>query len=99
MNKRLWSILTDDMDHCFFTGANEVERHHVYSQMGGHVRDRCEKYGFVVPLRPDLHPNGTRAGGDAPLVDKILKIKCQEYYEANIGTREDFINEFGRSYL
>ena len=27
--KKLWSIFTDDMDTCIFTGSNVVERHHV----------------------------------------------------------------------
>ena len=29
--KRLWSIFTDDMDHCMYTGQYGVERHHVFS--------------------------------------------------------------------
>lgn len=28
--KRLWSIFTEDMDSCMFTGAMPVERHHVF---------------------------------------------------------------------
>lgn len=99
MGKKLWSIFTSDMDHCLFTGSSEVERHHVFSQMGGGVRERCEKYGYIAPLRYDLHPNGARAGTDAPLVDKVLKKKCQEDYEQKHGSRQDFIKEFGRSYL
>ena len=55
MAKRLTSVFTDDMDRCFFTGSTCVERHHIF---GGSNRKLSEKYGFVVPLRPDLHPNG-----------------------------------------
>lgn len=96
MAKRLTSILTDDMEHCMFTGSNQVERHHVF---GGSNRKRSEKYGFVAPLRPDLHPNGVHAGPQAKEVDKKLKMMCQEYYEAHYGTREKFIAEFGKSNL
>lgn len=45
-------------------------------------------------------PNGARADGRyAKDIDTHLKRKAQEYYEENIGTRDDFIREFGRSYL
>ena len=94
--KRLKSVFTDDMDHCIFTGNTPVERHHIF---GGANRKRSEKYGFVVPLRPDLHPNGVFAGKDAKEVDLKLKTMAQEYYEAHYGTRNDFRKEFGKSYI
>lgn len=96
MAKQLTSVFTDDMEHCMFTGVAPVERHHVF---GGVNRKRSEKYGFVAPLRPDLHPNGVFAGKYAKEVDMELKKKAQTYYEEHYGTREDFIREFGRSYL
>ena len=94
--KRLHSVLTDDMDHCMFTGCAPVERHHVF---GGSNKKLSEKYGFIAPLRPDLHPNGVFAGKHAKEVDTRLKTMCQEYYEEHIGTREQFIDEFGKSNL
>lgn len=95
--KRLKSIFTDDMDHCMFTLSNTVERHHVF---GGFNRERSEKYGFIAPLRPDLHPNGVHANPDLSVrVDMALKQTCQKWYEENVGTREEFIAEFGRSWL
>ena len=94
--KRLHSVFTDDLDHCMFTGCAPVERHHIF---GGSNRDRSEKYGFIAPLRPDLHPNGVFAGKDAKAVDLRLKTMAQEYYESHFGTREQFIKEFGKSVL
>ena len=96
MAKRLTSVLTDDMDHCMFTGSAPVERHHVY---GGPYRKKSELRGFIAPLRPDLHPNGVFAGQSAKLVDTMLKEMCQKYYEAHYGTREQFREEFGKSFL
>lgn len=96
MSKKLWSVLTDDMEHCIYTGSNIVERHHVF---GGSNRTKSEKYGFVAPLRPDFHPNGVHAGQCAKLVDIELKQKCQTYYEEHCGNREQFIKEFGKSWL
>ena len=40
MSKKLWSVLTDDMDHCMYTGSNVVERHHVF---GGSRKISSEK--------------------------------------------------------
>lgn len=96
MAKRLFSVFTDDMDSCIFTGASPVERHHIF---GGSNRAKSEKYGFVVPLRPDLHPNGVFAGKNAKEIDTHLKQMAQEYFEAHYGTREQFREEFGKSYL
>lgn len=86
------------MDHCLFTGTSPVERHHVYG--GSRARKKlCEKYGFIAPLTPTLHPNGSLAGRGSKKIDKILKQQCQRYYEDHYGTREDFIREFSKSYL
>lgn len=95
--KRLFSVFTDDMDHCFFTGTAPVERHHIF---GGSRKKSSEKYGFVVPLRPDLHPNGAQADrSKAKEIDLYLKQKAQKYFEENYGTREEFREIFGKSYL
>lgn len=96
MSKRLWSVFTDDMDHCYFTGTDPVERHHIF---GGVNRKNSEKYGFIVPLRPDIHPNGVYAGQSAKLIDVKLKTMAQEYFEREYGTRDDFRRIFGKSYL
>lgn len=96
MAKKLWSVFTDNMDQCIFTGSWVVERHHIF---GGPNRKKSEKYGFVVPLRPDMHPNGVYAGSNAKEIDTKLKEMAQTYWEEKIGTREEFRKEFGKSYL
>lgn len=94
--KKLWSVFTDDMDTCFYTGSPYIERHHIF---GGSNRQRSEEYGFVIPLRYDLHPNGANASQAGKLLDSELKQMAQKYYEENIGTREEFTSEFGKNYL
>jgi len=76
-----------------FTGTTMVERHHVF---GGANKKLSEKYGFIAPLRPDLHPNGAQAGANAREIDIKLKRMCQNWYLEHIGTKEDFIREFGK---
>ena len=97
MAKILTSVFTDDMDSCIFTGSPYIERHHIF---GGSSRNASEKYGFVVPLRYDLHPNGARADRRyAKQIDTHLKEMAQTYFEEHFGSREDFRAIFGKSYL
>lgn len=96
MAKRLWSVFTDDMDHCFFTGYPGVERHHIF---GSSRKEASEKRGFVIPLRPDLHPNGVMFDRRNKDIDSRLKQMAQTYYEEHYGSRAEFIKEFGISYL
>ena len=91
--KRLWSIFSGDMDRCMYTGERNVERHHVFRHTSAE-RMRCEEYGFIAPLRPDLHPDGARAGKYAARVDGDLKKRCRDYYLKNYGSEEDFMREF-----
>ena len=59
MAKKLWSVFTYDMDHCYFTGSPYVERHHIFEGRQGY-KEKSENRGFIMPLRYDLHPNGVR---------------------------------------
>ena len=96
--KRLKSVFTEDMDHCYFTGSPCVERHHIF---GGNRKKLSEKYGFIIPLRPDLHPNGVFCtwNEDIRCLDIRIKQMAQKYYEAHYGSRGEFRREFGKSYL
>ena len=76
-----------------YTGRYGVERHHVFSHTHNE-RTLCEHYGFIAPLRPNLHPNGVHAGKEAAVVDRELRRKCKEYYIAHYGSEERFREEF-----
>ena len=54
-----------------------------------------------MPLRYDLHPNGVRfkRTQENSTIDLQLKRMAQEYYETHYGSREEFRQEFGKSYL
>lgn len=100
MAKRLWSVFTEDMDHCYFTCSPYVERHHIFEGRQGYKK-KSEARGFIVPLRYDLHPNGAgfQATPENGQIDSKLKCMAQEYYESHYGSRKDFRQEFGKSYL
>lgn len=73
-----------------------MERHHIF---GGSLRRASELYGYVVPLRPDLHPNGVFAGKHAKEIDVYLKQAAQRDFEKRHGSRERFREVFKKSYL
>ncbi len=113
MAKRLTSIFTEDMDYCFFTGSPYKEIHHIFNKW---AKKYSEQYGYTIPVRYDLHPNGAR-WKDSPEqqailralcardfynyknLDEYMKMHCQKHWEANTGTRQEFIQTFGRNYL
>ena len=74
MAKRLWSVFTEDMDHCYFSGSPYVERHHIFEGRQGY-KEKSENRGFVIPLRYDLHPNGAsfKATPENQQIDDKLK--------------------------
>lgn len=98
MGHNLWSVFTEDLSHCYFTGSYFVERHHIF---GGANRKKSEIYGFVIPLRPDLHPNGVHYDPKNlyGVTDLMLKQMAQTYFENNCGTRNNFRAIFGKSWL
>lgn len=93
---KLFSVLTDDLEHCIITGSNNVAIHHVFGKS-----ERClsEQYGFLVPLRPDWHNMTHYSVHMDRNFNESLKRKAQTYYESHYGSREQFIKEFGKSYL
>lgn len=101
------SIFTDDMNTCCITGrTGHVERHHVF---GAANRTRSTFYHFIAPLDCSIHPNGAYrddkkckelTGKTVKQIDLELKQYCQRYYETELKkTREQWIEEFGKSYL
>ena len=84
MSKKLWSVFTDDMEHCYFTGTPYVHRHHIFY---GSLRPKSEN----APDSVHMNPNHG--------LDLRLKQMVQKHFEENCGTREDFRRIFGKSWL
>lgn len=98
MPKKLWSVFTDDMEHCYFTGTPYVHRHHIFY---GSLRPKSEKYGYIIPIAYYLHENAPDSVHMDPNqgLDLRLKQMAQKHFEENCGTREDFRRIFGKSWL
>ena len=98
MSKRLWSVFTNDMEHCYFTGTGYCHRHDVFY---GAYRLKSEEYGFVIPIASYLDENEADSvhGNPNQGLDLKLKQMAQQYFEEHYGTREEFIRIFGKNRL
>ena len=67
----------------------------------GSRRKISERYGFVIPLAPYLHEFQKGSVHDNPNhgLDLELKQMAQRYFEEHIGSREEFREVFGKSWL
>lgn len=97
--KKLFSVLQEDLSVCYVSKSTNVAIHHIFP--GNGRRKLCEKYGFIVALRPDYHNMSNYSVHALPNygLDLVLKQKAQSYFEEHYGIRGDFIKKFGRSYL
>lgn len=82
---------------CYICGTTcNLEKHHVYL---GANRKVAEKYGLTVWLchyHHQDHKEGVHHNKE--MMDRLHRLG-QKYFEKRIGTREDFLREFGRNYL
>jgi len=76
---------------CYFCQRPATDIHHIFQ---GAYKRKSEEYNFLASLCRECHDRVHRE--KAPRIH--LRQLCQAEYE-KVFTREDFINEFGRSYL
>ena len=94
--KSIVTIVTNDIEHCFICGSPYVQIHHCF--FGTANRKISDRLGLVVPLCQAHHTGQNGVHFDRQL-DLLIKTVAQGCYENQIGSREDFIRLFGRSYL
>lgn len=73
-----------------------MEMHHVFYGNGN--RAKSDKYGYIVPLCHYHHNESPEGVHFNKRLDLRLKQDFQELFERD-HTREEFIGEFGKSYL
>ena len=93
------SIVTDYDEICFFCGRKAEGEHHLVFGMGN--RELCDKDGLTVPTCNNCHNMGDISSRvhDNPMAEKLSKMLGQAIYEGQIGTREEFRQRYGKSYL
>ena len=93
--KKNKSIIDDDkLDECYLCGSyGLIDEHHIF---GGPVRKAADRLGLVVQICRDCHRDLHDKGG---ATREYLHRVGQRTYEQKIGTRDEFIRDFIRSYL
>ena len=91
LEKNRYSILTNDMEHCFICGSPLVDIHEIYSAGNRKV---SMKNGFCVPLCREHHKVATENYS----ANVFLKVKCQKEFEKT-HTRDEWLKLIGRNYL
>lgn len=81
------SVLQPEFHDLLMTGSYAV--HHVFP---GRNRRICERYGFLVALRPAAHEEAHREPDGALM--RFWQERAHEYWLENIGTEEEFRKEF-----
>lgn len=77
--------------------SDSLESHHVF---GGANRKYSEKYGLKVWLCGNsCHRNGIYSVHRNRVVSDQVKAVAQAKWEETYGTREEFLQIFGRNYL
>lgn len=94
--KKIRSIFTDDLEHCFLTGRENPQIHHIFFGVPSY-RKHSEEDGYLVPLDVELHEGRMGVHHNIDL-DSELKRYCQEHFEKD-HTRDEFIRRYGKSYL
>ena len=92
LERNRFSAFTDDLDHCIICKRKKEHLHEIFF---GANRKKSMQYNFVIPLchkcHSEMHINKEW--------QEYWHVKGQEYWERFIGSREEFIRVFGKSYL
>lgn len=91
LEKKRYSILTDDLETCYLCRSAKQDIHEIY---GGSNRKVSMENGFCVPLCRYHH----RILTDNPKENDVLKQTCQKVYEMN-HTRKEFISLIGKNFI
>ena len=91
------SIFTDDLNKCYITHSDKtIADIHVHHIFGASNKANSEKYHFLVPLRADWHDMADYGVHHNRELDLKFKRKCQDYWLEHYGTKEEFIEVFGK---
>ena len=92
LERKRFSILTNDLTRCYVCGKPKQHLHEVYF---GKNRKNSMIYGCVVPLCYEHHEGNTGVHHNIEL-DNALKKKCQKEFEKTYSI--PFISVFYKNY-
>ena len=91
--KRLWSVLTSDMNHCMFTGSADIERHHVFGGISS-VKANSEKYGSERDEKGKFQPGNKAATQRGPnKVSAKVRESIVNFLENNVDAIQESFDE------
>lgn len=98
MSKRK-GIVTEYEGICFFCGRPAECEHHLL--FGNGTRELAEQDGLKVPACNRCHNTGetTERIHENIMAEKLSKMLGQAIFENRLGTREEFRDRYGKSYL
>ena len=85
-------IAGDEYEVCFLCGRRACHTHHIF---GGPCRNASDRHKLTVRLCLECHMQVHKVGPEMAYLHEL----GQRTYEEQIGTREQFREEFIRSYL
>jgi len=88
------AFMINDKEECFLCGSGrDLEKHHLLHGSGR--RKLADEDGLILFLchhcHMELHDHGKH--------DLELQQYAQRYYEEHLGSRDDFMNRYGKSYI
>lgn len=93
LERERFSVFYDDLTRCCYCGsAYQMTKHEIFE---GSKRINSMKYGFVLPLCWKCHQELQ----DNFEFSEMWKKKAQQYFEDNIGSREEFLKLFTKNRL
>lgn len=91
LERNRFSILTNDLEHCYICKGKKMDIHEVFS---GKNRQASMKYGLVIPVCRKCH---NLVQKDSTLIAKMHKVG-QKVFKKHY-KNENFIEIFGENYL
>lgn len=86
----------DAGQYCVVCGSPRIQKHHI---IGGTANRRIsDHHGYIIPLCVEHHTGSTGIHRNRGM-DLYWKQTAQMHFEKHKGTRTDFINTFGKSWL
>lgn len=94
LEKMRFSILTNDLEHCYICGAPKSSIHEIFY---GNNRTNSMKWGCCVPLCFNHHTGAEGVHKNHEL-DIMLKKECQQKFE-EVYPEIDFLEIFHKYYV
>lgn len=89
------SIMTDDLDHCYFCPRARQHIHHI---MNAANKKKSEKYGLLLPVCFSCHSKIH----DNPLTEELNMLAVRQMGQRRfeeLYSKELWMKEFGKNYL